>query len=133
MATVRDIVSRALRKINVVQLGEAPPADEMREGVAAYNELLHSFKFWGADIGHSDQDENGTFPLADEYREGVIHLLANRISPEYERPPGFNESLWMTRLLADYGAAVPRLTVPRALTRPPSREDREGNLPVAES
>lgn len=131
MATVRYIVQRAFRKLNVLQAGEALPAHHATEGQNAFNELLHSFKLRGADITHTDQDLNGTFRLGDQYLEGVIYLLASRLSPEYEMPARFDEEMWISRLQAAY-FTVPTLTMPKALTRPPSREDRDGNLPLVE-
>lgn len=129
MATVRDIVERAHKKMGVIGKGESMPADYLSDGVDALNEMLHGWKSMGVDVSHSDLSEADTFPLADEYKEGTIYMLAARLSPEYSLPPMFNPDDWFRALQAGY-TTIDTLSAPKMLTRMPSWEDREGNLPL---
>ena len=124
MVTVRDIIQRASIKANVVGYGENLPAEYASEGLSAFNEMLHAWKARGVDVSHSDLDLNSTFPLPDQFREGVIYLLAARMSHEFRLPSSFREGDWFRGVQAYY-AVVPTLTVEPALTIPPSRRDRE--------
>ena len=72
---------------------------------------------------------NDEFPLGSEFLEGTIFLLASRISPDFILPASFDADDWFRGIQAAY-ATIPTLTVPDALLRPPSREDRDGNLPL---
>lgn len=132
MTTMRDVVTAAYRKVNVGRSGADLVAANAAEGLFALNAMLHAWKLQGVDISHSDLTLSSDFPLGDEYVEGTLYLLAGRIAPNYERPVGFDADAWFRAIQAAY-ATVPTLTVPSALVRPPSREDREGNLPLVES
>lgn len=129
MATVRDIVTRAYRKIGTVGINETTPAAEMAQGVTALNSMIHAWKLIGVDLEWADQAEADTFDLADEYHEGVVYLLASRLAPDMSLVGTFDADAWFRGIQAA-NAEVPEVTVPTALLRPPSREDRDGNLPV---
>ena len=91
MTTVLDIVTRAHRKIGVSGQGETLTAEMAADGLSAFNEMVSA---WALDGGpaFSDVALTDTFPFPDRFREGAIHILAARISPEYELPPRFNEA-----------------------------------------
>lgn len=132
MTTVRDIVQAAYRKIGVAASGEPIADDEAAEGVFTFNLMMHSFKARNADILHSDLGLNDAITLPVQFREGLVYMLAGRLSPDFMTPAAFDADQWFRELQAAYGT-IPSLTVPAAVLRPPSREDREGNLPLVES
>lgn len=130
MATsVRDIVQRAYRKIGVLAIDDNLTGDDAQHGVNLFNDMLHAWETRGVDVSHSDLTIDEPFPLADKYREGTIYLLAERLAPDYTRPANFDADAWFRAIQADYATEV-TLTVPAPLTNSPSREDRDGNLPL---
>lgn len=125
MATVQDIVTRALKKIAVVSKDETPEQYEIDEGVIAYNMMVHGWKLESADFEHTDQAASDTFTYGDEYQEGFVYLLASRLSPDYLVPANFNADKW----LRDFQAAkmtIDDVTFDRALDLTPSRRARYG-------
>lgn len=132
MTTVNEVVTAACRKIGVAGIETGVPAAYATAGLFALNAMMHGWKARGVDVSHTDVSLSDTFPLDDQYVEGTIYLLAERIGPEYQKPAFFDADDWFRSLQAAY-QTVPTLTVPSALQRPPSREDREGNLPLVES
>ncbi|WP_306127934.1 hypothetical protein [Roseovarius sp. MMSF_3350] len=120
MATVLDIVTRAYRKINVTAQDEDLNADDISVGVDAFNMMLHAWKLAGVDTEHTDVTSSDTFPLADEYQEGTVYLLASRLSPDYVRPQAFDADDWFRKMQAAY-MEISASSVPTSLTRTPSR------------
>lgn len=129
MTTVRDVIQRAFRKVGILAHDEDLEGADSQNGLDAFNELLHGFSARGVDLTYTDLDFEDTFPLADKYREGVVYLLADRISPEYALPVGFDADDWFRTIQAGY-ATDQEQTIPNALLRPPSRAARESNLPL---
>jgi predicted phage gp36 major capsid-like protein len=129
MTTVREIVAAAHRKLGVLAHDENMSSDMAAVGVEAFNFMVSGWKAHGVDVSHTDQVLDDNFALAGEFREGAVFLLAQMLQPEYRFPVGFNADYFWRMLQAEYDT-VQELTVPQALQRPPSREDREGNLPL---
>jgi hypothetical protein len=123
MTTVRDIVARAFRKLSVTAFDTDPTADEMAEGVEAYNMMLHSWKLRKVDIEHVDQVEADTFPLGPEFEEGTVYNLAARLGPNYTAPATFNSEMWFRTMQA---ALRPKsvATYPNGLLNLPSQKKR---------
>lgn len=122
MATARDVVAAALRLIGALAAGETAQAPEAADGLAALNRMMHGWKARGVDLAHADLALSDTVALADEYREGLEHLLAIRLAPEYERPANPDllrtaEEAWRAIQLAF--AAPVDLTVEAGLLRMP--------------
>lgn len=122
MATARDVVTAALRLIGALAAGETADAPEAADGLAALNRMMHGWKARGVDLAHADLALSDTVALADEYREGLEHLLAIRLAPEYERPASPDllraaEEAWRAIQLG-YAAPVD-LTVEAGLLRMP--------------
>lgn len=117
MATVRDIVERAHRKLGVVAQDEAMTADQGQAGLDAFNEMLHAWALDGItlDPAFADTTLVAAFPLADKYREGTIYLLASRLSPEYQAPANFDADDFFRKLQGDYFVA-PTSTLDTAIT-----------------
>lgn len=94
MATVRDIVVDALRKLGVVSEGIAPTAYYTLLGVNAYNDMLFgweqdglSYSKAGVAYSHAEQKQGDEFPLDDGHIEGVKALLAVKLAPEIAAEP----------------------------------------------
>lgn len=131
MTKTRDIVQAAFRKIAVSALGETMSADAADEGLFALNKMMHAWKSRGVDIEHEDLGLSDEFPMPPQFHEGAVYLLATRLSPDFIAPAAFDADQYWRDLQATY-STLPTLTVPAAVLRPPSREDREGNLPLVE-
>lgn len=125
MATAAQIVDRALRKIGVVASDTAATADESANGLEALNMMLAAWKLAGVDISHTALAAGDTFPLADEYEEGTVYLLASRIAPDYEVPQAFDADDWFRKIQAAY-TSITAATIPTSLTRMPSQFQRAG-------
>lgn len=106
MTTVRDIVTRAYRKIGVGGHGEDLEAAEMADGVEALNAMIFGWKLAGVDTEHTAVTPSDTFPLDAEYEEGTVYLLADRLSPDYEMPARFDADAWFRRFQAAYFTAT---------------------------
>ena len=132
MTTTLDVVKAALRKVGGLGSGEEVEATLAAEALFSLNAMMHGWAARGVDTNHSDLELSDVFPLADRFVSGTVFLLAREISSDYAFPVSFDADDWFRTLQAAYWTA-PELTVPAALTRPPSREDRDGNLPVIES
>lgn len=124
MTTVRDIVERAYRKIGVVAHDEPMSAEFADGGLDAFNEMLSAWALDGITLSPAFTDAAlaDTFPLADQYREGTIYLLAERLAPEYSRPRTFDADGFFRKIQASY-TVVPTTTVNSALLRTPSQRD----------
>ena len=120
MATVQDIVTRAFRKVGIAAQDEALEAHEIANGVDALNMMIAAWKLAGVDTETTALASADTFPLAAEFEEGTVYLLAERISPDYSRPAMFDADDWFRKIQAAY-MQITASTVPTALTRTPSR------------
>lgn len=127
MATVRDIVERAYRKIGVVAMEEPMEDDIGQAGLDAFNDMLHGWKPRGVDVTHTDLTLNSTFPLADQWREGTVYILASRLSPDFMVPQAFDADDWFRTLQAAY-MTISAATMPAATIYTPSRAARDGTL-----
>ena len=124
MATVLNILTRALQRINVVDSGEDADADDAESALAAYNEMLFSWVNDAVDVNHAEQTLTDTFVLDNKHQQGVIALLAVRLADDYDEDPTAKllkdaEGGWIA-LQADYQVKEP----PRfdaALTKLPSQ------------
>lgn len=119
MTTIRDIITRAFRKIGVSGEGETLEAETLTEGLDAFNDMLQGWKLRGVDLRTEDFEANDTFDLGPEFREGCVYLLASRLSPNYEMPQGFDADDWFRTFQAAYMVIEPA-TFPRSLLKMPS-------------
>lgn len=120
MTTVRDIITRAYRKIGVVAMGEAVPADEMQHGVDVFNDMLWGWKPRGVDIQHEGLDASDDFALDRQFHEGAVYVLASRLSPDFSAPQGFDADDWFRALQAAF-IVIDKVNFPETLTYLPSR------------
>lgn len=102
MTTALDIATRAYRKLGISGTGETLTAEELAEGIAALNDMMHAWKLAGVDIEHTDLASDDTFPLGPEFVEGTVYLLASRISPDFTVPANFDADDWFRKFQAAY-------------------------------
>lgn len=127
MATARDIVHRAYRKIGIVAKDEALEGEDSVYGLEALNGMLHEWKLRAVDITHTDLGMSDTFPLGPEYEDGTTYMLAARISSDYETPAHFDADDFFRAIQAAY-MTISVVSLPRAVTEVPSKKERDGTL-----
>jgi P22 tail accessory factor len=111
MATARDIVERAYRKIGVVATDEAMTADQASVGVDDLNMMMHGLVLDGIDTGWADLQSADEFTMEPEFHEGLVYMLASRLAPDFA-VPGFSDTTFKRRLAAAY------LIIPDAVIDP---------------
>lgn len=120
MATVQDIISRAFRKIGVLAKDEVLDGGDYAEGLDALTMMIQGWELQGVDFEFTEPASGSEFALDSKYHEGVVYLLASRLSPDYMVPPSFDADQWFRRIQADK-AVIPTVTMPSALRNMPSQ------------
>lgn len=80
MATATEISTRALRRIGAIDALQSPSAADVAAATEALNAMIAS---WEAEGLSGD-----VLPLDSRYEQGVVAMLAVRISEEYGKTPG---------------------------------------------
>jgi hypothetical protein len=122
MATVRDIVQRAYRKIGVVASDEAMTADQAEAGGEALNMMMAAWELAGVNVAHNNLTLSDLFPLQPKFEEGTVYMLASRLAPDFSQP-SFDDSQWMQKLQAAY-LFIDAVRMPSALRTTPSQRWR---------
>ena len=120
MATMRDIVRRAMRKCDILPLGQDPKGAAATDALEALNSMLHSWALEGVDISHSDLEFSEPFPLGAKFEDGTVHLLAARILPDYTLPAQFDPDGFFRSIQAAY-CQIDDVIMPDSLAYMPSR------------
>lgn len=120
MATMRDIVSRALRLAGISDIAEGVHVEQASDGLEALNAMMHSWALEGVDTEHTTLGLSDTFPLPAKFEDGTAHLLAVRVLPSYQLPATFDPDGFFRAMQAHY-VTVPDAEMPPALLFPPSR------------
>lgn len=120
MTTTQQIITRAYRKIGAAAKDETLDADDIANGLDALNSMLHAWKLAGVNVGHTDLEASDTFSLDPEYHEGVVYLLAARISPDYMVPAMFDADDWFRKIQAAYLQIEPAV-IPDGILKLPSQ------------
>ncbi len=81
MTTAQDICTSALKRLRVYGAGETVNADDAVDALAALNQMMFSWKMYGADTNHVTLAATDDFPLEPEFERGVIALLAVYLAP----------------------------------------------------
>jgi len=115
MATARDIVERAFRKIGVVATDEAMSAEQGAVGIDALNMMMQAWVLDGIDVGHADLTLSEEFTLEPPFHEGCVYMLAERLAPDFSAQ-GFDAGAFKRRLSAAY-LIIPHAVFDVALTR----------------
>ncbi len=78
--TINDIVTGALRNLNVIAAGEDPEAAVADEALTALNDMMLALPAKGVHAGWTELTLSDDFPLEDRHIEGVKWMLAGTIS-----------------------------------------------------
>ena len=104
--TAYEIIEMAMRRLNVVSRDEAMQADDADHALKAMNLMMHGWASRGADITHADYESGTTVTLPENLQDGLIHLLAVRLAPDFSRPlptaDGFDYRVWWSAVQAAY-------------------------------
>lgn len=124
MATMRDIVTKALQLIRVVGATESPTAEDAADGLDTANGIFEQFQARDIFAGTSTLALDDEFPLAERHRMGFIAYLASHLAPNYGVEIGMQverrASLGWQLIAADYFAPE-SLRVDLGLQRMPSQ------------
>ena len=101
MATTRDILTRAYRKIGVVAEDEEMSGDQSANGLSALNMMMHGWELFGINVLHADLDVSDEFPLDAKFHEGTVFLLADRLAGD-NRQPAPDADMFLRALQAAY-------------------------------
>lgn len=123
MTTVRDIVTRAYKKVGIVAYDEDMDAGQAQIGLDAFNDMVSAWPLYGSDVLHTDAALADAFPLKDSYREGVVYMLAARIAPNWTAPVSFDQDDFFRKIQAD-NLVINEATFDAGLTVMPSQYTR---------
>lgn len=119
MATARDLVDAAMRKIGVVAEDEAMTADQALHGVDTLNRMIAGWELQGVTVGWRETGISEEVDLPLNLHEATIFCLAERLAPDYMRQAP-DASRYFRRIQAAY-IIIPDAEVARALRRTPSQ------------
>lgn len=88
MASARDVIKRAMRRIGVIAAGEDPSAEEAADALRELNGMMTNFPREGIDYAHSWLSLTDVLTIDDGLCDYVGDCLAKRIATEYGRPIG---------------------------------------------
>lgn len=84
MATMRDIVDSAAKRLRIVGAGEDLPPEHGADILSALNDMMASWEKKGVNIAWPGSlTLNNTFPLDDAHIEGVKAMLAVRVAGDF--------------------------------------------------
>ncbi len=108
MATVRDVVNGALRRLGVLDVSEDAEAEVAAVALAAYN-AMHAEAYHAGWIAGTwtDLGLNDTAAIGPAYAESAKAAVAVRIAPDYGREVGRRLALDGARWMAMVAAANP--------------------------
>ncbi|WP_139044820.1 hypothetical protein [Phaeobacter sp. S60] len=129
MTTMAEIINRAYRKTGVVALDDEATGDEAAVGIEALNGMLHEWKLRSVDIEHTDAGLSDVFSLGPEYHDGVVYMLATRLSPDFVVPPFFDADDFFRAIQAAY-MTIDTVSFERGLTEVPSKVARRNSSSI---
>ena len=83
MTTIRDIVKGALKHVSVTAGDEEPSAEDMADGVTAFNDMVASWSTKDVHTGAPIVEEGDQFPFEDGHVAGVKAMLAVFIASDH--------------------------------------------------
>lgn len=60
MATARDLITRAMKRLAILDSQESPSGADALDGLNALNDMMHSWKAMSVDVLHEDYTQNST-------------------------------------------------------------------------
>jgi hypothetical protein len=121
MATMRDFIARTLRKLPIQGIAESGDPDLTAHALDAFNMMASAWKLQGVNIYHADVVLTDDFPLPQEFEEGSMYLLAERLRPDFQRPRTFNADDWFRTFQAAYMPPNKASIAPGLLNMPSQR------------
>ena len=82
MTTSLDIVTRALRRLNIIAPDESPEDSEAQSALDALNDMIGSWPAQGLQLQETD------FPLDQRFNGALVAMLAIRIAEDYGKQAG---------------------------------------------
>lgn len=129
MTTVRAIVTRTMRELNLIGADEDPDAGEAAKVLAQLNMMALGWTADNIHTGWSTVALSDEFPLDAQHEEGVVYLLAKRVAGSRGQPLTLDQregaERGLNRLMADY-KAMETLRVDSGLQGMPSQRTRTG-------
>lgn len=119
MATVRDIVERAYRKIGVVSEEEPMTPSQAANGLIAYNMMMHGLENHSINVLHVDAELSDQFTLFPRFEEAAVYILAEKMSPDNSMPSP--RAIGHLRALQAAYSQTPKASMPSGLVYPTSR------------
>jgi hypothetical protein len=86
--TSSDVVTGALKILQVIAEGETPSAAQFDDGVAVLNDMMFAFPKRAVDIQHTALTVAAVIPLDDSYQRGLKYLLASDWAPQFGKGLG---------------------------------------------
>lgn len=76
MSTAPEIVTKALRRLAVIDSTQTPTAEDLRDGTDALDAMIASWAVKGVDVTLD-------IPLGQAHEAGIIAMLARRLASDY--------------------------------------------------
>lgn len=119
MATARDTVYAALKRLAVTAAGETPTAAEAEDGLARLNAMMHGFAMEGGNVDWRDLALTDPMPTPQSQQRSIEYLLAVELAPEFGREVdpvlAVNAERARSLMLGHY-ATVPEVKLDPAVT-----------------
>ena len=87
MATARDIITRSLRELGVVDGAEEVSAEDATASLAVLNDMLAAWELEAIPLGQGAMTLNSDFVCPDSHLEAIRSSLSVRLSPLFGRQP----------------------------------------------
>jgi hypothetical protein len=81
--TMNDIVTRALKRLRVINSRETVEAIAATDGLERLNDMMHALKAAGVEIDHDTLEATDDFPLDEEFVQGTAALLAVALADDH--------------------------------------------------
>lgn len=83
MATALDVITRALRKLRQLDVGEEPTAEEAEDALSDLNDMLAEWAIDGIDLALIDLELSDDIDLPRDHMAAIVLSLAERLGGEY--------------------------------------------------
>lgn len=83
--TANDLITKSLRRINVIEYDETPDAAMLAHGLDLLNEFMHGLANVGVQYAHRDLAATDTVNVADGLTGALITAFAGELCDEYEK------------------------------------------------
>lgn len=87
MATARDIITRSLRELGVVDAIEDVAAEDADAALAHMNDMLAAWELDGVPLGLGQVTLNTALAVPDSHLEAIRANLSARLAPIFARQP----------------------------------------------